>query len=393
MLEFYNPGILNLDALRTFGVNVKEREGAIGHFGTGLKYAIAVCLRQHYPIRLYLGADEYSFAVEDREIRGETFGMAFMFHPDGTKEQLGFTTHLGAEWEDWMAFRELYCNALDEGGSVRKIDLPEPEGGMTKIGVKGLEDVWRGFYNYFLPENPTLEDSSRNMDVLPGPASAIFYRGIRALELKEPAKFTYNIKEKMRLSEDRQLANVFSVNDAVARHITMSQNEDFIRRAICTPEGQYEGGLQYMFPHLASTEFINAVHPYRMDYSGRVNISAIECYRKASGRKLFEDAEADMTPEQRQRIQNACAFLARHGHTVIEEIKVINNLGSNIHGGFLDGKIYLPQEIFRYSNQYLARAILEEHLHGQGYRDESRNLQNWLFDALVAEYLNQDGGI
>jgi hypothetical protein len=40
MLFFCTPGLIDLEAVFTFGVHAKETENPIGYFGTGLKYAI-----------------------------------------------------------------------------------------------------------------------------------------------------------------------------------------------------------------------------------------------------------------------------------------------------------------------------------------------------------------
>ena len=41
MISFITPTALPIEAATTMGVSVKETDGAIGKFGTGLKYAIA----------------------------------------------------------------------------------------------------------------------------------------------------------------------------------------------------------------------------------------------------------------------------------------------------------------------------------------------------------------
>src|ERR1700733_12022356 len=45
MIVFENYGEIEIDAITTFGVSVKEGPNPIGFFGTGLKYAVAVLLR------------------------------------------------------------------------------------------------------------------------------------------------------------------------------------------------------------------------------------------------------------------------------------------------------------------------------------------------------------
>lgn len=54
---FRNKGIIDPRSITTFGVSSKDSESAIGYFGTGLKYAIAILLREGCKIDIYTGGD------------------------------------------------------------------------------------------------------------------------------------------------------------------------------------------------------------------------------------------------------------------------------------------------------------------------------------------------
>ena len=96
MIVFRNTGLIDLTAVRTLGVSVKE-EGAIGYFGTGVKFAIATILRGGGSITLYRGKDEHRFGTVSQEVRGQSFEVVTF---DGA--ELGFTTALGRYWKPWM---------------------------------------------------------------------------------------------------------------------------------------------------------------------------------------------------------------------------------------------------------------------------------------------------
>lgn len=135
---FYTPNPIPIEALTTFGVSAKECDNPIGYFGTGFKYATAVILRAGGRVTVHNGPDTYAFSARPKEIRGQSFNIIHM-----NDQPLSFTTDLGKNWEMWMAFRELYSNTLDEGGTMKKgrspyrvvVDCPEFE------RVK-LEDVF-----------------------------------------------------------------------------------------------------------------------------------------------------------------------------------------------------------------------------------------------------------
>ena len=50
------PGLIDLRAFTTFGVNSKPNsKNPIGYFGTGLKYAVAVLARHKCPVTVWIG--------------------------------------------------------------------------------------------------------------------------------------------------------------------------------------------------------------------------------------------------------------------------------------------------------------------------------------------------
>src|SRR4030066_94299 len=44
-ISFQNPGLIPLECITTFGLSAKDTANPIGQFGTGLKYAISIILR------------------------------------------------------------------------------------------------------------------------------------------------------------------------------------------------------------------------------------------------------------------------------------------------------------------------------------------------------------
>lgn len=106
MIVFQNKGLIDLRALKTFGVSVKDCPGAIGYFGTGLKYAVAILLREGCEVTLYRGRKAYKFTATSRKIRDQEFAIVSI-----NGEEMGFTTALGKDWELWVN-----DNHRDRGG-------------------------------------------------------------------------------------------------------------------------------------------------------------------------------------------------------------------------------------------------------------------------------------
>ena len=67
-IYFTNPGEIDIRAVTTMGVNVKEGSSSIGYFGTGLKYAIATLLREGQEIIIHSGLTTYYFLSFQEEI-------------------------------------------------------------------------------------------------------------------------------------------------------------------------------------------------------------------------------------------------------------------------------------------------------------------------------------
>ena len=118
IVKFGNETEIEPEVWSTFGVSVKNGSNPIGMFGTGLKYAIAVLLREGRHISITSAGREYAFDVVEKNIRDKAFNICRCNGKD-----LPFTTELGKTWELWQAYRELYSNCLDEGGELGAEDV------------------------------------------------------------------------------------------------------------------------------------------------------------------------------------------------------------------------------------------------------------------------------
>lgn len=127
MIIFSNPGLIDIRALTTLGINAKENPSAIGYFGSGAKYAIACILRWGGSITIYRGTERYSFTTVEHETRGKKFSIVCM-----NGNELGFVTDYGKNWQPWQVYRELWTNAMDEAGAVTEIS--------TDDLIPGMED-------------------------------------------------------------------------------------------------------------------------------------------------------------------------------------------------------------------------------------------------------------
>lgn len=231
MVVFKNKGNIPIKAVTTFGVSVKE-EGAIGYFGTGLKMAISVILRNCGNITVYSGETEYKFTTENESIRGKDFNMVCM---NGV--QLGFTTENARNWEMWMAVRELYCNCGEDyiGNSV------SPAEGETHIVVEDT-DFESAYSNRveFILSGKRLLWSNGKLEIYAGATDKLFYKGIKVHTARRPYCFTYNVLESLELTEDRTIASEFSTHWEVSRNVVECDVKAIINTICSCGEGYSE---------------------------------------------------------------------------------------------------------------------------------------------------------
>lgn len=260
-----NAGLIPMEAVTTMGVSAKDGDTPIGFFGTGLKYAIAGLLRLGHKITIYRGLDAFTFRTQTHEIRGQEFEIIYMDGPDGA-EKLGFTTHLGAKWEMWQVFRELYSNCLDEQGQI-SFNAVEPAEGQTTIHIRGegFAQEARTRDKLFLASKPLATDIL--VEIHPGPSSGIYYRGVLAMKMPVQSALTYNITTSLDLTEDRTIKYPFMADSYIAAALARLEEPAAIEK-VARAKGLYEASLSFSE---ASDAFAEVV----LDLCAREGINAV----------------------------------------------------------------------------------------------------------------------
>lgn len=378
IVSLTNDGLIPIEAVTTMGVSAKEGENPIGFFGTGLKYAVASLLRMGHSITIHRGLERYDFAPETGEVRGKEFTFIRMSGPDGD-QRLGFTTHLGAKWEMWQVFRELYSNCLDEGGEI-SFSAVEPEEGRTTIHVRGeaFAEASRGRDKYFLRTAPV--HSGALADIHPGQSDGLFYRGVRVGKLERPSVYTYNITTSLDLTEDRTVKYRWMADSYVSHTIARCGDAKLLEPVLLA-EDRYEAGLDLSDPSEAFAEAVLALCERR----GLVGVqrSAVMAAEQWAQREA-RVPEAPLGPRETYQIEEAKSFLASIGYAITAPIVVAETLGPDVYGMTKDGRIFLAKVALNRGGNFLIGTLLEEHLHlSHGFADESRRFQDFLIDLIV----------
>jgi len=348
-------------------------DSPIGYFGTGLKYAISTLLRTGHDVTLKTGGKTYKFGVEEQDIRGQKFNVVTM-----NGEHLPFTTDLGKNWKVWQAFRELYSNAKDEfDWSVTDYRVDND----TVITVSGSEmlDCYYNRSSVFLERRP--EMILGPVEVHDLPSKHIFYRGVRVFELPKETAFTYNFLSGVSLTEDRTLRNIYETTYYLARVLPMMNDENFVERLLKFGTWENES-VDYGECSDPSSVFLDTVQ--KLAHSGHIAKSAIDLLKQKRGNKELM-TELVLTESECRTIDEALGILRKIGPSMSRsEFKVVEDLGADIVGSVRDNVIYISRRCVAQGPNYTAITLYEEWIHKNlGYRDESRQLQQYLFDKIL----------
>lgn len=382
-LYFHNPGHLDIRGATIAGLSAKDTEAPIGYFGTGLKYAIACILRWGGEVVINSGAETFTFSKEPIDFRGTQHEQIVMRRlPDGRWKELGFTTSYGRDWQPWQVFRELLANARDEGGDVSQ----HPVSADTVLQVSNCPQLEAEFANrnaIILPASTNwLEEIPGQGRVLDRPSNHVYYRGVRVAD--KPTRNTYNLLERLDLTEDRTVKQGYQLSSAVARLLSKCNERTVIYSALTAPKGIWEhDALTFNSWNTFSQTFLEvAAELYQQDPSAHRRLEEVlkEHRPDAIKRKALE-----LTTIQLQQLRRACRLVSQMGYPVREHEITVADLGSSTLGLFEAGQVYLDPKVFQQGTKQVVSTLYEELVHKHtGLADCTYAMQTHLFTIIVS---------
>jgi len=241
-LKIQNNGELDVRLISLMGGSTKTGNNVkIGKFGTGLKYSLSYLVRNNIDFKIFVGEKEIKIEVKSEKIQGTDFDILYI---EG--ERSSITSSMGQDWEAWMICREIYCNALDEGGVIKEI-TSEIIGEKNKTtffiqnagAIKDTVDNWK---DYFIEEEPIYENS--NFKIYP-PSNrlCIYKQGVlihREKDLK--SVFSYDLKN-ANINELREYKGYMTTDiyDCI-RNLDRKSAEIFLSSI---KENTFEGEMDY----------------------------------------------------------------------------------------------------------------------------------------------------
>ncbi len=393
-IYFMNNGMFDIRGMLTFGLSAKDKDDAIGFFGTGFKYAVGIILRHHGIVKITtrLPGDDrfylYEFFSKKEKFRDQDADMVYLHdHTTGDVIPANFTTRIGINWEPWMAFRELYCNCIDEGGTISD----QYQAGfdtVIEVECSQITDTYHNKDNYILPKMDPVY-SCRDADVYERKLPYVFYRGI-AVYRAENMNFTYNIKSYVKLTEDRTVESEYYVRFALQKTIQGCDVERVIA-SIVQNNDCYEAKVGFDKGYHTSNTFIDVCQRLRKTDKGICETARSLINQLAYDKRNFP--EFDLTKVQKIMLDRAKSFLLKMDIPVDQyPIKFVNGLGEGVMGRALDGTIYISEMPFNMGTKQLASTLMEEWVHLKtGCKDFDRTMQNWLFDKILSLGENING--
>lgn len=149
-LKIQNDGELDIRLVALMGGTTKANDKfKIGQFGTGLKYTLAFLFRNNLDFKIFVGETEVKIHTEKEEIRNEVFEIICI-----NGHRTSITTKMGEDWLAWMIIREMWCNALDEGGAIKEeTEFISGEENKTTFFIqidRQVQDVIKNWSKYFI---------------------------------------------------------------------------------------------------------------------------------------------------------------------------------------------------------------------------------------------------
>jgi len=383
-INFITPGTFDIHAALLMGVSVKT-PGAIGFFGTGLKYALATILRNKQKVIITQGEVRslprvLTFTTSPLDFKGRTFErISFTDSATGEETTLGFTTELGKNWTLPMAFRELESNTRDEGGRTSEGDiLPLPGTTITVTGTEFLR-VYQHREAIFTSAEVLYEDSS--IRVRNGQGDSLFYRGVNVGKLPSTSLFTYDLLENLELTEDRTVRQYWRIDDMVTTALAKCTDPELLKTILCAKKPFFEADFAWNKVPLIHPPMKSALLALQDS-----NFLSPSARGWAETCKVFDKPTWTPTKLQLAMLTRADTFLSKAGlnyHTRFPRKFV--KLPAFIHAQALDGEILLSPLAFSCGTKHLAHALLEEWMHLElGYGDCTRELQSHLFKTLLS---------
>jgi len=411
-IKIQNDGEIDVNAFLLLGASTKRGdEDKIGYFGSGLKYAISVLLRNQIPFYVFSGEKEIKITTVKEEFRGQEFQVIKI-----NNKKTSLTTHMGPDWEPWFSIREIYCNALDEqSSSISTAQGVVGESGKTTFYIsfdEKITDLFKNWNRYFSNkrEDVVLDDVINGTKVLDGSSDEfiVYRKGVQCYTENQKSLYHYDLAW-VEINESRVLKSHWDFTYALSKMWGKIATTQMIKNFFDNYHSTFEErSLQWDMCHHFNKNWLDVINGRTLVRYETAGYFAEEI---ASGDTLvlpdklvnalkdfFRDKvsvlgasdrfetgfELQATERQLQYIEDAKTFLNKADIDVNYPIVVWKFNQKETLGEARNGQVRLSPEVFSLGKRQIVMTLLEELGHLEtGFADKTRSFQNYLFDKLL----------
>jgi len=394
---FYNNGEFDKRAFTMLGLSAKQTDNPIGFFGTGFKYAIATLLRHGYKVRIYTDDCVYNFHTAPSVFRDKEYTSIYCSYGEDDEDyiELPFTTHLGANWKLWQAYRELYTNARDEQGSVSLAHADSVDRTysvcvlITGDNIAEFIKIYNAHDKYFInPLAPVVCEGARMrcLERKPDSDNVVYYKTMyTGTRLDKKSYFTYDYVDTQELTEDRTLAHAWMLREHIGTLWATSMSYDMLIThlpKVATSE-YYEHNLEIGYQPPSEAFF--AACAYLNEHHLSMPLWARDLYTK---QLPFAQQITAYKPTRHQQalIRRAVSILHHHRCMIdTDKMTMCVSLPDEILGYYKDDHIYISKLVFDHGFEKLLGTMYEEYIHQhENVGDYTNRMQNFLVDRCAS---------
>lgn len=402
-IKYQNDGEIDINAFRLLGASSKEEdETKIGFWGSGLKYALAVLIRNGIGVKAYSGTKEIKIGTRKTKMRGEEYEAITI---NGTATS--FTTRLGKDWELWFAIREIMANAIDEGSNQHGVaDEAKGEKGKTIFFIEftdALKDIYSDLPRYFSLKRTPIEKTPYGSiySTHTKEEGIIYRRGFKVGDMNNML-FDYDLPS-VKINESRVLESHLDM-DLHLTQLWKNHATPYMLERLVSGESYEKNRMDWVWYGVFNNEWLNFLRGKQIipleyagqftdllgkphiqlgqalckelhkQFKGQLNIAGMTDRGEFLSHKIVEPTEIE-----KQVIADALAYLL----PFLPDIKDISinvaEMEQNRLGEAIDGKILLSRAGLMLGEQKIIGTLLEEYTHIKtGHEDYTRGFQNAL---------------
>jgi hypothetical protein len=418
-LKIQNDGILDIRLVALMGGTTKSKdEFKIGQFGTGLKYTLAFLYRNNLDFKIFAGTDEMKLHVEKEIIRNDVFEIICI-----NGQRTSITTKMGEDWSAWMIIRELWCNALDEGGANKEVtDVLQGEEGKTTFFIQEdsqIKSVLKDWNKYFIHDQLPVWQNDIYTIYPAGDHLCLYKKGVLIYENKEQKSlFSYDIGN-ADINELREFKGSVSCEIVYSLLNTSEKVIDYILENIS--EDHYEGnGMDWNWYSSFSKTWENVIGNAKIitkktleeleargSYPDKSTLIILPKNLYSALSKQFKNISAVYVASEGgsfyEDYNESCENKIKQGLTILEACNYYFRPELQfIYGLFEDKRILaqvnMKEKVIRVSNSMLQKTLacvvsmlIEENEHFvTGMSDNTREFQQHFIDLYTRQLLAQN---